>query len=159
MHDVLLPAVVARYTGADHGWDIAMLGTSERALGLKKLAELMTVSTKWHRALSSRVEAAALRLAQFDLRWEGRAPGVGRRYYVVATFDHLMSVFTKMWTLTKPMPERFRLSPLQDLSTPELSCLRDILRGGWQVRAFVPHGVDWRTQEFMWVAPVERILH
>ena len=123
---------------------------------MKDLAQLLIVNKEWAAVVSGRVECAALRLAQFDLIREYRAASSSRRRFVVHSFDVIMEVFSTTWSLRKPMPDRLRLLPLHELCTFELSLLRDILVRGWQVRASVLVGVDWRALDLVWVAPLER---
>ena len=79
-----------------------------------------------------------------------------RAHWIVDCFDQNLSVFTTLWALEKPMPDRLYLCPLEQLSTPELACLRDIVQWGWQNPAAVPPVADWRACELIWAASAER---
>jgi len=67
-----------------------------------------------------------------------------------------VEMFSITWALVKPIPDRMRLMPLQELSAPELSCLRDELARGWLLKGPLPEGRDWRDFELIWVAPMHR---
>ena len=94
--------------------------------------------------------------SQFDLIWEGRWRLCSRAHFVVERFNQNLSVFTTSWALEKPVPDRLHLCPLEQLSTPKLACLRDIVRRGWQMTGAMPPGTDWRACHLIWAAPMER---
>lgn len=157
--DVLVLWLVWKARAPEPGWENTQMGSQERVEGLKFLASLVQVKKDWRLSVASTPEYAALRLAQFDLKWgEGHRRRTSRARYVVDHFDQLLEIFSNNWALEKPIPDRFRLAPLQELSTPELSLLRNILGRGWQFSVFIPDDVGWHACDLMWVAPQNRSL-
>lgn len=69
--DVLVPWLVRKARAPEPGWENTQMGSQERVEGLKFLASLVQVKKDWRLSVASTPEYAALRLAQFDLKWEG----------------------------------------------------------------------------------------
>ena len=125
----------------------------DRARGLRLLVKLTLVSKEWRDLIRAVAEHSALRLAQFDLIWEWRAPWISADRYVINRFDAALEMFIVTWALMKPILLRMRILPLGELSVPELSCLRDELSRRWLMKAPLPEGRDWREFEEVWVPP------
>ncbi|KAG0596638.1 hypothetical protein M758_UG271800 [Ceratodon purpureus] len=161
--------IVAQHVLIDHVLDFACEPADwwltmdrlhiDRQVLLELIPRLACISKAWNIAIRSRVEYAALRAASslnksrfWNSHWLRR-----RGSNPLAEFDSAFYIFSRSWSIDKPIPMKLRTTALGDLSNAELCSLFTLLRSGWMVAVKVTPGDGQELVENIWVTPAKRV--
>ena len=129
-----------------------------RQVLLELIPRLACLSKAWNAAMRSRGEYAALHAASslnktrfWNSNWLCR-----RGSNPLAEFDSAFYVFSRSWSVAKPIPLKLRTAALGDLSNDELCSLFEVLRSGWMVDVSVKPGDGQELVDTIWVTPAQR---